>query len=73
VADAGRIASIVCFAPDRPRQGTVPVFAVVSQAGLTSLSTKRPDDSNAHVACDGENAYLTASDGSLTAIKCRAR
>ncbi len=25
------------------------------------------------VACDGENAYLTAFDGSLTAIKCRAR
>jgi len=25
------------------------------------------------VACDGANAYLTAFDGSLTAIKCRAR
>ena len=25
------------------------------------------------VACDVENAYLTAFDGSLTAIKCRAR
>ncbi len=25
------------------------------------------------VACDGENAYLTAFDGSLTAIKCRGR
>jgi outer membrane protein assembly factor BamB len=25
------------------------------------------------VACDGENAYLTAFDGSLTAIKCRAK
>ena len=48
--DADRIASVVCFAPDRPRKGTVPVFAVVSQAGLTSLSTKRPDGSNARVA-----------------------
>ena len=25
------------------------------------------------VACDGANAYLTAFDGSLTAIKCQAR
>jgi outer membrane protein assembly factor BamB len=25
------------------------------------------------VACDGGNAYLTAFDGSLTAIKCRAK
>ena len=25
------------------------------------------------VACDGTNAYLTAFDGSLTAIKCRAQ
>jgi hypothetical protein len=24
------------------------------------------------VACDGANAYVTAFDGSLTAIKCRA-
>ena len=25
------------------------------------------------VACDGANAYLTAFDGTLTAIKCRAQ
>src|ERR1035437_6396662 len=45
-----RIGGIVCFAPDCPRAGTVPVFAWGTDAGKTLLSRDKPARQAARVA-----------------------
>ncbi len=45
-----RIGDIVCFAPDRPRAGTVPIFAWASATGKTMLSQDKPAGQTARVA-----------------------
>ena len=50
IKDNSRIGSIVCFAPDRPRAGTVPVFASGTGTGKIRLSLEKPAMQLARVA-----------------------
>ena len=42
VEPKSRIGDIICYAPDRPRAGTVPVFASGAEPGKTTLSLVKP-------------------------------
>jgi hypothetical protein len=45
-----RIGSIVCYAPDRPRNGTVPVFASSAETGKIMLSLEKRTGQSPRVA-----------------------
>ena len=45
-----RIGEIVCYAPDRPRAGSVPLFAAGLGTGKTLLSLDKPAGQPCHVA-----------------------
>ena len=66
-----RIGGIVCFAPDRPRAGTVPVFAWGTDAGKTLLSWDKPARQAARVAfyaLPAEDTALSNAPPSMTVL-----